>query len=73
MCAKFAYALLAAFFVFVVGTIAAFVYLDWWQALLVSLAIFVTLIYGAPSLRPPAVPAAFGGWPRGCSRRSRRP
>jgi hypothetical protein len=47
MCAKFLYLILAAFFVFVVGTIAAFVYLEWWQALLVSLAIFVTLIYAA--------------------------
>ncbi len=47
MCAKFLYLLLAAFFVFVVGTIAAFAYLEWWQALLVSLAIFVSLIYSA--------------------------
>ena len=47
MCAKFLYLLLAALFVFVVGTIAAFVYLEWWQALLVSLAIFLTLVYGA--------------------------
>ena len=47
MCAKFVYLSLGGFFVFVVATVAAFVYLDWWQAVLVSLATFLALIYAA--------------------------
>ena len=39
--------LLLGLFVFLVVTIAAFVYLEWWQALLVSFLTFVMLIYGA--------------------------
>ena len=39
--------LLFALFVFVVVTIAAFVYLEWWQAILVSFATFMLLVYGA--------------------------
>ena len=38
---------LFALFVFVVVTIAAFVYLEWWQAILVSFATFMLLVYGA--------------------------
>lgn len=44
MCARIFYFLLAALFVFLVATIAAFRYLDWWQALLVSAATFLILV-----------------------------
>ena len=47
MCAKFTYLILGSLFVFVVATVAAFVYLDWWQAILASLATFLTLVFVA--------------------------
>jgi hypothetical protein len=56
MCAKFFYLILAAFFVFVVSTVAAFVYLEWWQAILASAAVFILLIIGAKVL----IQSAFG-------------
>lgn len=37
---------LIALFVFLVITVAAFVYLTWWQAILVSLATFMAMLYG---------------------------
>ena len=37
--------LLCALFVFLVVTVAAFVYLEWWQAILVSFGTFVLLFY----------------------------
>ena len=47
MCARIAYLILAALFTFIVVTVAAFVYLEWWQALLVSATTFVLLVIGA--------------------------
>ncbi len=44
MCATAAYTVLAGLFVFVVVTIAAFAYLDWWQALLTSTGTFIALV-----------------------------
>ncbi len=44
MCARIFYLLLAALFVFLVVTVAAFRYLVWWQALLVSEVTFVALV-----------------------------
>jgi hypothetical protein len=44
MCARVAYLILGAFFIFIVSTVAAFVYLPWWQAILVSLAVFTLII-----------------------------
>lgn len=38
---------LAALFIFVVATVAAFVYLPWWLAILASLAVFVALVGSA--------------------------
>jgi hypothetical protein len=46
VCARALYLLLAALFVYSVVTIAAFVYLPWWQALLVSWAAFFLLALG---------------------------
>ena len=45
MCAKFTYLILGSLFVFVVATVAAFVYLDWWQAILASLGTFLSLVF----------------------------
>ncbi|OWK36488.1 hypothetical protein [Fimbriiglobus ruber] len=45
MCARIVYLFLAAVFIFVVTTIAAFVHLEWWQAVLVSAATFIALVY----------------------------
>ncbi len=39
--------MLFAVFVFLVATIAAFVHLEWWQAILVSFGTFMLLVYGA--------------------------
>ena len=50
MCAKFVYLILGGFFVFIVATVAAFVYLDWWQAILASLGTFLTLIFVAKQI-----------------------
>ena len=47
MCAKFTYLILGSLFVFVVATVAAFVYLDWWQAILASLGTFLFLVFVA--------------------------
>ena len=44
MCAKFVYLILGGLFVFVVATVAAFAYLDWWQAILASLATFLLIL-----------------------------
>ncbi|HET6575946.1 MAG TPA: hypothetical protein VFG68_20260 [Fimbriiglobus sp.] len=44
MCARIFYLLLAALFVFLVATVAAFRYLDWWQALFVSAGTFLLLV-----------------------------
>lgn len=38
--------LLIAFFSFLVITVASFIYLEWWQALLVSVGTFVLIFYG---------------------------
>ncbi len=46
MCARALYLLLAALFVYSVVTIAAFVYLPWWQAVLVSWVTFLLLVLG---------------------------
>jgi hypothetical protein len=46
VCARIFYLLLAALFVYLVVTIAAFVYLEWWQAVLVSAATFLALVLG---------------------------
>ena len=45
MCAKLTYLILGSLFVFVVATVASFVYLEWWQAILTSLGTFLLLIY----------------------------
>jgi len=44
MCRQFLQYLLAALFVFLVATVAAFVYLPWWQALLASGLTFLLVI-----------------------------
>ncbi len=44
MCARVAYAVLAAAFTFVVVTVAAFAYLPWWQALAASAGTFAALV-----------------------------
>ena len=44
MCARVFYLILAALFVFVTATVAAFVYLQWWQAILASAATLVMLV-----------------------------
>ncbi len=44
MCARIAYLILAALFTFIVVTVAAFVYLEWWQALLASATTFLLLV-----------------------------
>jgi hypothetical protein len=44
VCARIFYLLLAALFVFLVATVAAFRYLDWWQALFVSAGTFLLLV-----------------------------
>ena len=46
MCARLFYLLLAAVFGYVTATVAAFVYLDWWQAILASAGTFVLLVSG---------------------------
>jgi hypothetical protein len=43
VCARIFYLLLAALFVFIAATVAAFRYLDWWQALLVAAGTFLVL------------------------------
>ena len=50
MCARVAQLILTALFVFVVATVAAFRYLEWWQAILASAATFVLLLLGAKML-----------------------
>lgn len=50
MCARIFYLILAAVFLFVVVTVAAFRYLVWWQAILASAATFVLLVFGAKLL-----------------------
>jgi hypothetical protein len=42
--------ILAGLFVFVIITVAAFVYLKWWQAILASAATFVLMIWGTSFL-----------------------
>lgn len=42
--------LLLGLFVFLVATVAAFVYLEWWQAILASAVTFLLLVYGAKLL-----------------------
>ena len=44
MCQRIAYLLLGSLFTFIVATVAAFAYLEWWQAILASAATFVLLI-----------------------------
>jgi hypothetical protein len=44
VCARIFYLLLAALFVFLVATVAAFRYLDWWQALFASAGTFLLLV-----------------------------
>ena len=46
MCARIAYLILAALFTFIVATVAAFVYLERWQALLASATTFLVLVFG---------------------------
>lgn len=50
MCARVAQLILAALFVFVVVTVAAFVYLEWWQAILASLVTFLLMVFAAKLL-----------------------
>ena len=50
MCGRIIGLLLAALFAFVVVTVAAFVYLEWWQAILASAATFLLMIFGAKLL-----------------------
>ncbi len=44
MCSRVIYFMLAALFVYVVVTVAAFVYLQWWQAILASAVTFVLCV-----------------------------
>ena len=44
MCRRIVIILLGALFTFLVATIAAFTYLEWWQAFLVSFATFVVVV-----------------------------
>jgi len=50
MCAKVIYVLLGGLFVYVTSTIAAFAYLDWWQAILVSMLVFVLMVFISKTL-----------------------
>jgi hypothetical protein len=50
MCARVAQLILAAFFVFVVATVAAFRYLEWWQAIIASAITFFLMVFGAKML-----------------------
>jgi hypothetical protein len=53
--------LVAALLVFVVVTVAAFRYLEWWQALIASVLTFVLLTYGAKILIRYAIGRITGG------------
>jgi hypothetical protein len=53
--------LIAALLVFVVVTVAAFRYLEWWQALIASALTFVVLTYGAKLLIRYAIGRITGG------------
>ncbi len=55
MCARIAQLILAGMFVFVVATVAAFRYLEWWQAILASAATFLLLIFAAKVLLRTAI------------------
>lgn len=48
-------------FVYVAATIAAFVYLEWWQAILVSWVTFAALVYGVKVLIRNAIRRLTGG------------
>jgi hypothetical protein len=50
VCARVFYLLLAAVFVYVTVTVAAFVYLPWWAAVLTSALTFVSLVAGGKML-----------------------
>jgi hypothetical protein len=50
VCARVVYLLLAAVFVYVTVTVAAFVYLPWWAAVPVSALTFVSLVVGGKML-----------------------
>jgi hypothetical protein len=50
VCARFFYLGLFALVAFVLTAVAAFKYLEWWQATLVLLAVVVTFIFGAKYL-----------------------
>jgi len=45
MCLKAFYAVILGFAIYVMATVAAFVYLPWWQAILVSLGTLFSLLY----------------------------
>ena len=47
MCARVLQLVLAAMFVYVVVTVAAFVYLEWWQAILVSVVTMFLIVFVA--------------------------
>jgi hypothetical protein len=55
VCARIFYLTLAALFVFCLVTIAAFVYLEWWQAILASGAMFLLLVFAAKVLIKTAI------------------
>ena len=55
MCGRVLQLLLAALFVFIVATVAAFVYLPWWQAFLASGLTFLLLIAGGKVLISSAI------------------
>lgn len=55
MCARIAQMILAALFVYIVISVAAFVYMEWWQAILVSLGTFLLMVFAARLLIKSAI------------------
>jgi hypothetical protein len=55
VCARIFYLILAALFVFLVGTVAAFYYLEWWQAILASGVMFLLIVFSAKLLIQTAI------------------
>ena len=54
-CSRVFYGLLAALFAYVVVTVAAFRYLEWWQAILASAATLVVIVMGGKFLVKAAI------------------
>ncbi len=50
MCSRFLYLILADIFVYFTVTVAAFVYLEWWQAVLASLTAFLFVVIASKLL-----------------------